>query len=291
MRTRIASILLITLLLFGVSGCARAEQLTVTATFYPLYVAALNIVGDAPGVAVESLAPPAAGCLHDYQLTTADRRALSDTDVLLVNGAGLETFLEKLLPALSARVIDASEGLTLLEDAHGDANPHIWVSVAGMREQTENLIVGLCAADPANAALDRENGKAYLAKLLELEVEMAVALAPYQGAKIVTFHEAFDYFAQSYGLDVVAVVQQEHDTAPSAKELAQLSDTIRAEKVKALFAEPQYEDMSVDILHRETGVPVYLLDPVVTGAQGVPDADAYLTIMRQNLATLLEALP
>ena len=155
MKKRMLPYLMAASLFFGLSGCASADApLTVTATFYPLYIAALNIARDVEGVDVRCMAPPQAGCLHDYQMTTADRRSLEDSAVVIMNGAGLEGFLDKLLPSLGAAVIDASESVPLLPGREdGEAvNPHIWVSVGGMIAQVKNIAAGRAGADPAHAA-------------------------------------------------------------------------------------------------------------------------------------------
>lgn len=285
--------LLAVCMLSGVTACAHAEPYRITATFYPLYVAAINVARDAEGIEIVCMAPAEAGCLHDYQMTTADRRALEDSDVVIMNGAGLEPFLDKLLPTLRADVIDASAGIPLLKDDHAHdhgENAHVWVSIEGMMAQVQNISDGLAAADPARAYQYAQNAEAYLRELKALKLEMSEALAPYKGASIVTFHEAFDYFARDYGLNVVAVVQTDHGSAPSARALAEVAEAIRREDVKALFAEPGADDASVQILARETGVPVYELDPAVSGEANPADFDAYLRIMRQNMQTLIEAL-
>ncbi len=270
-------------------GCAQTRTLRVTATFYPLYVALLNITRGVEGVEIACLTPPQAGCLHDYQMTAADRRRLADSNIIVMNGAGLETFLTKLLPELSARVIDASEGIPLLSGEHGD-NPHVWVSVSCMMEQVENIAAALGELDQAHKKQYLENARAYRDRLAALRFEMAVALGPARGKSIVTFHEAFDYFAEEFGFTVAAVVETDEGNVPSAKELAEVAETIRKEGVAALFAEPQYSDKSVQILARETGVPLYVLDPVVSGKADPTDYDAYLRIMEENLRVLEEAL-
>lgn len=276
--------------LLTLTGCAGAEDtLRVTATFYPIYIAAINITKDVEGVTVSCLTPPTAGCLHDYQMTAADRRALSDSDVIIYNGAGLESFLEPVIPALSATMIEASEGIALLPGVHDEWNPHVWVSVGGAIAQVQNIAGGLAQADPVHAEAYAANAQRYIVRLEALKAEMEEGLAPCQGIAVVTFHEAFDYFAGEFGLNIVAVVENEAGGAPSAKTLAELSDVIRSENVRALFAEAQYDDASVEILSRETGTPVYVLDPVVSGvADG--DTDAYLRIMRENMETIRGAL-
>lgn len=283
-------VVLIVAICMALGGVAIAEDtLAITATFYPLYVAAVNVTRDVPGIELSCMAPPSAGCLHDYQMTTADRRLLADSDVLIYNGAGLEAFLDKLLPTLSAALIEASAGIALLPGDHEEVNPHVWVSLEGMQAETRNIAAGLSAVDEANASAYAANAEAYCERLEALRAEMKTALLPCAGTKIVTFHEAFDYFAAEFDLDVVASVITEHESAPPSRRMAELADMIRKEDVKALFAEPQYEDISVDILAKETGVPVYLLDPAVSGEPDATDTDAYLRIMQGNLAVLLEA--
>ena len=107
------------LLPLALSSCSEAEPsgIRVTASFYPVYIIAENVVGDVPGIDLRSMAQPQTGCLHDYQLTTADMRSLEDTDLFIVNGGGMESFLDnalELFPELD--VIDTSAGVTSLED-------------------------------------------------------------------------------------------------------------------------------------------------------------------------------
>lgn len=290
MLTKLMAIALAALLLL--SGFAVAEgdtPIRITASFYPLYIAAINITKDVPGIEVQSMAPPSAGCLHDYQLTTADRVTLENSNILILNGAGLETFLDKLLPQLGGTVIDASTGIDLLQ-GHHNVNAHIWVSIPGMMAQVANIAEGLATADPAHADLYHQNAAEYAARLETLYSNMQEILAPFAGAPIVTFHEAFDYFARDSDLRVVATIQNHENSMPSPRELADVAETIKKENVKALFAEPQYDDASVDILARETGLPVYLLDPAVSGELDPTDYDAYIRIMEQNTQVLVEAL-
>ena len=269
-------------------GAARAleGELLVTATVYPIYLAAANIAQGTP-TRVEQLAPPEGGCLHDYQLTTKDRRLLDQSDAIVINGAGLEGFLDRVLPQLPGAVIDASDGIPLLRSPVGEVNPHVWASIQGYQAQVENIIEGLSALDPANAAAYRQNGGAYLESLRALEAEMLEQLAPVKNARIVTVHAAFEYFAEAFGLRVVATVESEPGSAPSAQELMRILKTIEVGRVRALFAEPGQENPSLGILSRESGLPIYVLDPVVHGTGDLSD---YARIMRENVKTLLEAL-
>lgn len=265
----------------------QAAPLRVVTSFYPVYVATLNVADGVEGVEISNLTSPHIGCLHDYQLTAGDARKLADADLLLANGAGMEPFLEKVArqsPGL--RVVEVSEGIPLM-----DGNPHVWVSFEGARRQAANIAEVLAAVSPDRAEAFRANARAYAGKLSALEKTMRDALAPYAGTPIVTFHEAFPYFARDFRLEIAGVIESEPGTEPSARELADTIKLVRARGVKALFGEPQFSDRSAQVIARETGTRVYQLDPVVTGPSAPDEArDAYLRAMKSNLAVLQEAL-
>jgi zinc transport system substrate-binding protein len=247
----------------------------------------LNVADGVEGVEISNLTSPHIGCLHDYQLTAGDARKLADADLLLANGAGMEPFLEKVArqsPGL--RVVEVSEGIPLM-----DGNPHVWVSFEGARRQAANIAEVLAAVSPDRAEAFRANARAYAGKLSALEKTMRDALAPYAGTPIVTFHEAFPYFARDFRLEIAGVIESEPGSEPSARELADTIKLVRARGVKALFGEPQFSDRSAQVIARETGTRVYQLDPVVTGPSAPDEArDAYLRAMKSNLAVLQEAL-
>jgi zinc transport system substrate-binding protein len=264
-----------------------AENLRVVTSFYPVFVSTLNVVEGVPGVEVHNMASPHIGCLHDYQLTAGDVRRLADADLLLVNGAGMEPFLDKVKDqSPSLRVVDLSEGIPLL-----DGNAHVWLSIEGASRQVDNIAAALSEAAPDKAGAFRANAENYKASLNALGEKMRSALAPYAGTPIVTFHEAFPYFARDFRLDLVGVIEREPGTEPSARELAGTIGLVRERQVKALFAEPQFSDKSAQVIARETGARVFQLDPVVTGPSDPAEArGAYLRAMEKNLGVLLEAL-
>lgn len=268
---------------------AVTTTVRILTSFYPMYLATLNVVGELPGVEVTNLAGPQTGCLHDFQLSPADLMRLTRADLFVVNGAGMEAFLDKVVAQLPAlRLIQASEGIELLPEAGSTAsNAHVWVSVPLFARQARNIAAQLARADPARAEGYRRNGEAYAGRLERLAAEMRAALTAARGRPIVTFHEAFPYFARDFGLEIVAVIAREPGSEPSAGELAATVAQVRACGARALFTEPQYPVRAAAAIARETGARVYALDPVVTGP---PRADAYETIMRRNLAVLREAL-
>lgn len=277
--------------LLAASGCtprqAEEPRFRVVTSFYPMYIMALNITDGIEGVQVDNMAGQQAGCLHDYQLQSKDMKNLERADVFVINGAGMESFLEKVtdqLPDLA--VINAGEGIPLLEE-DGEENPHLWVSITNCIQQVRNISEGLAEADGQNAGRYRENAQAYIAKLTLLCAKMHGELDNLPNRDIITFHEAFPYFAQEFDLNIVRVVNREPDSQPNAKELAETIRMIREAGVKAVFAEPQYPQSAADIVATESGATVYVLDPAVTGED---NQDAYLDAMEQNLEVLKEAL-
>jgi zinc transport system substrate-binding protein len=269
-------------------GCAMSAEswgkpMRVVTSFYPMYIHALNVVHDVPGVELINLTSQAAGCLHDYQLSPDDLVRLSRADALVVNGAGMESFIDRAVrQAPGVKVINASEGISLL-----GANSHVWLSVSLAMCQVQNIAAGLAAIDPDHAAAYAANAEAYCRRLDALRKSMQAGLKDLKRRNIITLHEAFSYFAEDFGLNIVGVIQREAGTAPGAKELAATIRLARASDVKALFAEPQYPRASADVIAAETGAKVYLLSPVVSGAK---DSDAYIRAMEENLRVLKEAL-
>ena len=290
--------LLLALLMVSLSGCAAAEDMTIMATFYPVYVLAENVLDGVEGVTLSSMTPPGTGCLHDYQLLTSDMRALAKASALLINGAGMEAFLPDVLSQFpDLPVIDCSQGVDLIAEEekdgddhdhdHGEYNAHIWLAPENAIQMVRNLRDGLAALLPAQAERIAANADAYIGRLSALNEELRAAIEPLPHKRIVTFHEAFPYFARAYGLEVVAVVALEPDEPISPRMLKRVIEQVRAAGNPPLFSEPQYENTALRTVAEETGAAVYELDPLVTGDG---QKTAYEDVMRKNLLVLLEAL-
>jgi zinc transport system substrate-binding protein len=272
------------------AGCVKKEdsaRLTVVTSFYPMYIMTANIVRDVPGINLVNMAPPSTGCLHDYQMTPQDMTILGQADILVINGAGMENFLDNAVRQNSnLKVVDASQGIELIEH-DGHPNPHIFASISGAIRQVQNIGAGLEKYDPEYLGYYRENAQRYLAQLEILKDSMYFVLKDVKNRDIITFHEAFPYLAKELGLNILAVVEKEPGAEPSAGDLAEIIKIVRQKKVKAIFAEPQYPAKSAEAIARETEAKVFLLDPAVTGPL---DPEAYITIMGNNIKVLKEAL-
>lgn len=296
----LAAILALTISAVPLAGCANARataddgDFRILTSFYPMWLATINVAHDIPGVAVENMTEPQTGCLHDYSLTPRDMEAVGEADVLVINGGGMESFMERIAaqyPELD--VVTASEGIAMLPgsgEAGEETNPHVWVGVSNAMKQVETIAAALAKADPAHADAYAANAKAYIGELSDLEAEMHAALDPFAGSPIITFHEAFPYFAAEFGLDIVAVIEREPGSEPSPKELADTIALIGDKKVKGLFAEPQYSAKAAETLSNETGIVLDILDPVVTGDADPAQRGRYIELMRANAETLSRAL-
>ena len=256
-------------------------------TIYPLQIMALNVTRGVPDVQVTNLVAPDTGCLHHYNLTPNNLKALAQTDILIVNGAGMETFLEeafKLVP--KKRTIIATDGMDLIPNAE-NPNPHVWVAPSGAIRQVEIIAEGLARLDPERAEAYLKNATQYKNNLEGLRARMHASISKLSNRPIVTFHEAFPYFAKEFGLTIASVMESEPGISPSPKRLIQTITAIRDAKVTAIFTEPQYSSDLARTISQETNVKTYVLDPAATG----PIAEnAYIEIMEKNLRVLEEAL-
>lgn len=290
-------ILLLTLPAALMTGClpmtATSSQsadsdLKIITSFLPVYIFTANLTAGIDGISLHNLAAPDVGCLHDYTLLPGDMVKLEEADIFIYNGAGMESFLNQLADLSSDLTsIEASQGIELLPAAGDEDNGHVWLSVPLAIRQVRNISAGLQLADPSHKSQYQANEAAYISRLEALDAEIRSGLTNLRHREIITFHEAFPYLAQEYGLTVVGVIEREPGAEPSASELAATIDLIKSKGIPALFAEPQYSTRVAETIAAETGAKIYILDPIVTGAA---DAATYEQKMRQNLAVLREAL-
>ncbi len=278
-------------LIFFMTGCGgekNSDKLKIVTSFYPMYIDAINIAGNVDGVEVLNLTKPQTGCLHDYQLTTEDMKTLETADIFIVNGLGMENFLDKVTSAQKdLKIIDASNSdeIYLLKDGD-EINPHVWTSVTYSMAQVRAITSQLCQADPAHAEQYKKNALDYLNKLSALRDEMHLSLDNLPNKDIVTFHEAFPYFAAEFKFNILAVIEREPGTEPTPQELTETIEKVNSLPVKIIFAEPQYSPKIADTISRETGATVSILDPIVTGNATAESADDYLNKMRINMSVL-----
>lgn len=295
------------------SADAEKESFVITASFYPVYIAALNVAGDIDGVEVRNLTQPQTGCLHDYQLTTEDMKAMADSDVLLINGGGIESFVSKVAktyPKLS--IINLSASFAELpeedeeeedhdhedsahedadhEDAdhdhdhdHGEQNSHFWMDIDLYRKEVESMEEGLSIRDPVHADQYKKNAEAYLKKLESLQSEEAELKAALAGKKVVVFHEAFLYLAEDLDMQVTMTMDLDEERQVSAGEVRQVLDALALSDDKIIFAERTYGEEMGDRMTEEASATVIYLDPLTRPKDGQEsEQDGYLLAMQEN---------
>jgi len=279
--------LLLALLLLP--GCASAQaredsRVTIVCTTYPIYLLACSITQGVEGVRVERLNTGNVSCLHDYALTVGDMRKLEGADVIALNGAGLEDFLEDALAASPAAVIDCSAGVELLESAghnheedhghdhaHDQWDPHYWMDPDNAQIMARNLRDGLTALDPDYAG-EYENGCQRAEESLDACREEAQALLerylPGGVPGLITFHDGFQYFAHAFGLPLLAAIEEEAGSEASAHEIVEITRLIREYHIPVIFTEVNGSDATAQAIRRETGCAVAQLTMLMDG----PDA-------------------
>ena len=292
------------------------EDFVVVTSFYPMYIAAMNVIGDTEGITLKNLSEPQTGCLHDFQLTPVDMKLLSTADVFIINGGGIESFMEdiaKQYPELV--IIEACEGIELLceTEAHGheheedtvhdaenadiynseenhadhnhDVNAHAWMSVANYRKQVENIASGLAKVSPEMNESFLANASSYDGKLEELQHEQEEILTLTQGKEAILFHCAYDYVAEDLGLEVAFCMDLDEERQVSAGEVAEVLEVIQEHDVKYIFVEALYGAGMCEMVQKEADVEVIYLDPLNRGEY---EADSYLEGMRNNLKLIRE---
>ena len=277
----------LTMLYTGVTEDKKDKtQFTIVTSFYPMYVAAANVIGDVKGVTLENLSEPQTGCLHDYQLTTEDMKLLSKADLFIVNGGGIETFLTDVAsnyPELD--IIEACQNVPLLEDGE-EENAHAWMSISDYRIQLATIESALEQADPEHADAYHENAKAYDEKLAALQEEQDEIRQAANGQNVIIFHEAYDYVAEDYGFNVSYVLDLDEERQVSAGEVADVLDQIQKDHVSYIFAEELYGSDMGKTVESESNVKVIYLDACNRGDYS---KDSYLTAMQSNIDKLREA--
>lgn len=238
---------------------------------------------------------------HTYEPTPGDLALVADSDVLIVNGAGLEGFLGELLRNVGDGwlLIEASAGLTSREVRDGgaseiqrDIDPHFWLDPNYVIRYVENIREGLSQADPEGAATYAANAQVYTTRLEQLDEWIAaeVKAIPEGRRLLVTNHESFGYFADRYGFRVVGSIIPSVSTgaSPSARQLADLADAVKAAGAPAVFLETGSNPQLAQQLAREAGIRV--VTELYTHSPGPGSAANYIGMMKYNTRAIVDAL-
>lgn len=250
-----------------------------------------NIAGDR--VKVDSLLPLGADP-HAYQPTPQDAARVSDSNLIIVNGAGYEQFLNPLLENARGKttVLEASTGVRPREEA-GAVDPHMWLDPENVIVYVQNIRDALTRLDPAGADVYKSNADRYIAQLKDLDayIQEQVGQIPSERRMLVTNHEALGYFADKYGFKVVGTVIRSFssDASPSARQLAGLIDQVRSSGAPAIFLDASDSDTFAKQIADETGVKVVTDLHLESLTDGAPAA-TYIDMMKHNVTEIVSAL-
>jgi ABC-type Zn uptake system ZnuABC Zn-binding protein ZnuA len=277
------------------SGDANPQGriLNVVATTTQVADFATNVGGDR--VRVTSLFKPNVDP-HDYEPSPADIDAIARADLVVENGAGLETWLHDTVASSGFRgpVVDTSQGVRLRQ-VGGETDPHIWQNPRNAQLMAANIERAMATADPADAAAFRANLDAYSEQLQALDTEVQRQIDSLANRKLVTNHDAFGYYVDRYGLQFVGSVIPSFDTSAelSGRDIRDLVAKIKATKVEAVFSETSLPPRTAETIAREAGVKVVEGENALYGdSLGPPgsDGDTYLKMVRHNTRTIVSNL-
>jgi zinc/manganese transport system substrate-binding protein len=266
------------------------EKINVVASFSIPGDFASNVGGDR--INVTTLVGPNSD-VHVYTPAPGDARKIADAKLVVVNGLGLEGWMERLVQSSGSKapILIASNGVAPRRPG-AYADPHAWQSVTNAKIYVANIRDGLSAADRAGAAVYRANADAYVAKLdaLDREVRAAIATIPEERRKVISTHDAFGYFADAYGIAFIAPQGVSTESEANARDIAAIITQIRSGKIPAVFLENVTDPRLMRRISAETGAKIggTLYSDSLTGQNG--DAPTYIEMVRHNIRALTSAL-
>lgn len=264
------------------------NRVNVVTSFYPVYIAALNIADNVQGVNVTNLSKPQTGCLHDYQLSSDDAKLLAKADIFLVNGGGMESFLDvekfaKKYPNL--RIVSVDENLP--KDKLDSDNAHYWMNLDFYQIYSQKIAIALADYDGEHSLEYMENYRTYADKIDELIEHAGIINAAANTKGVILLHEAFGYLADELGLDTKMVLDQDDGAEVSPADLSEACKLIEDGKVVYILGESTYGSAIAKTIEDETGLYTIFINPLTTGEY---DKDAYIKGMKENLDELEKGL-
>ena len=302
-------------LVLTLTACGPAPQeasnnddFNLVATTYPVYLLAKEVTQGVEDITVTCMINQGIGCLHDYTLSIHDMKILDRADLLALNGAGLEDSMADAIAAAGCPQIDCSQGIELLEachehdHSHGEEETeeadghhhehdnHIWMDPLRAGQMIQNLADGLAEADPANAEVYRANAQNAQDLLTQAQKEIAASLADLSCRELITFHDGFAYFADTFGLTILRSIEEESGSEASAHEVVEILEAIEHHALPAIFTEVNGSTATAELIQRECGIPIFTLDMMMSGpTDNIDGIQTYLDRLTQNAETMQEA--
>ncbi|MBU0660629.1 metal ABC transporter substrate-binding protein [Patescibacteria group bacterium] len=275
------------------------DQFVVASTIFPLH----SLVEEVGGEYVESLLilPPGASP-HTYDVTPKQMKEIAKADILFTIGAGVDDWVLDIVPE-GVSIIDMSQYVDLLpfEDHeeelddhgeenghhdHGDIDPHYWLSPANAEKMAEHIAIELGIRDSERRDVYQDRAFAFQQDIALKEIEWQEAINKLVQKEVVVFHGAWNYFADYFAVDIVAVFEEFPGKTPTAQDIKELGEQVDAHQVKALFVEPQLSGEAVETIANDLNVSVGVLDPL----GGLDGRESYIDLMEYNVYQLIHTL-
>lgn len=305
MKKFITKIMFVVLTMAVLSGCTAKtsvdknptedKKISVYTSFYVMYDLAKKIGGDK--INLTNLVP-AGTEPHDWEPTPTDVANIEKSNVLIYNGAGMESWMDKILETINNDkliVVETSKDLKLLDNVHEDEDlkydPHVWLNPMLAKKQMEAIKNALVEADPANKDYYETNYNNNAKKFDDLDKEFKDTIDKFQKKDIVVAHQAFGYLCDAYGLKQVAIEGLNAESEPTPAKMAEVTKFAKENNVKYIFFEELISPKVSETIAKEIGAKTEVLNPL----EGLEEEDIkagkeYFSVMRENLEALKKAL-
>jgi zinc transport system substrate-binding protein len=297
----------------SIPSLSYGEKLQVIASIFPIADMARQVGG---GDVEVTTVVPAGASPHTFEMKPSLVKTFASAKVFLMIGAGLEFWADQLVRSSGQKLkpVVLSDGMTLIRSAnphhdesvkeaahasnksghaehahsHDGGNPHVWLDPHLAKTMVARIREALSIADPAHASDYEDRAKAYLGRLDALDRDIADTVSQFKTRQVISFHASWDYFAARYGLTLAGVIEKSPGRNPTPREIADIVSRIKTYHIRAVFAEPQFSPKVADVIAREAGVKVLILDPL--GGESLAGRDTYIGLMTYNLRIMKEAM-
>lgn len=289
---------LLILFLLPHSDASSQERIGVVVSIYPLKDIVEQIGGERVGV--DYMIPPGASP-HTFEPKPSDIKRLDRANLLFLIGGGLEFWADKIVSALNKkpRVIVLSKGLPLLKEKHSHGardrydkkeffDPHIWLDPIMVMSMVDRIRDAIVDSDPSNRTYYTQRAERFKDEIMKLHLRIEETAKRFRIREFVTFHSAWNYFAKRYGLRIIGIIEESPGKEASPAHIAKIVKEIRKTKAKVVFAEPQFNPKAAEVIAKETGAEVFILDPI--GGPDIKGRASYIELMNHNLSVLASAL-
>ncbi len=283
----------------GVDAEDGDQRIIVYTSFYTMYDFTGKIGGDK--IRIKNLVPSGIGP-HHWEPSPKDMASLEKADLLIYNGAGMESWIDKVLASVKSKklvAVEASKGIELININHDEKHdhhslgydPHVWLNPLNAVKQMETIKNALQDADPENSEYYENNYLLYKEKLEELDNEFKEAVKEFNRKEFVVAHEAFGYLCQAYGLEQVPIEGLNADSEPTPSRMAEITKFARENDIRVIFFEELLSPKVAEAIAREINAETAVLNPL----EGLKEEDIkagkdYFSVMRENLEALKKAL-